>query len=318
MKNSDFYARKVKRILGKLPKRSDDEPVDPVRLLVTAVLAEDATARQVSSAMAAIAAEYVDFNELRVSPTKDIVECVGRGFPRARAKAEAVTGALNAIFERANGLSMAFLAKKTKREVRRILREEMGLSPYAESVVTLLGFDGHAIPADTLLLEALKLDKRIHPDSDVPDLQGFLERIIANKDAPAAHEALRAYANKCAARVNRELARRAKAEAEARAKAEAEAKAQAEAEAKAQAEAEARAKAKAEAETKAKRAAAKKLARRKAAARKAASKRTSAKSTAARTAKKKAKARPAPKARKPAKAKKKTAARKPASPRAKK
>jgi len=310
MKNSNFYARKVKRILGKLPQRSADEPVDPIRLLVTAVLAENATSRQVLSATSAIDAEYVDFNELRVSPIKDIVECIGRGFPGARAKAEAVTGALNAVFERTNGLSMAFLAKKIKREVRRILREEMGLSPYAESVLTLLSFDGHAIPVDTLLLEALKLDKRIHPDSDVPDLQGFLERIIANKDAPGAHEVLRAYANKWGARVNRELARRAKVEAEARAEAEAKAEAKA--------EAEARAKAKAEAETKAKRAAAKKMARRKAAARKAASKKTSGRGKAARSAKKKAKARPAKKAPKPAKGKKKTAARKPASRRAKK
>jgi endonuclease III len=249
MKNSALYARKIKRLLsrksGGIAARA--EPVDALRLLVKGIMEEDATAKQVTAALAALEQEYVDFNELRVSPLKDVYECLGKGFPGARAKADAVTRALNVVFGQANALSLDYLAKKPKREVRKVLREKLGLSPYAESVVTLYGFDGHAIPADNLLLEALKLDGYVHPGSDVPDLQGFLERIIPNKDAIPAHEALREYAWRRAGRVAKELARRAKlaAEAEAKAKAEAEAQAKAEAEAKAKAEAEAKAKAKA-------------------------------------------------------------------------
>ena len=255
MKNSALYARKIKRLLsrksGGIAARA--EPVDALRLLVKGIMEEDATAKQVTAALAALEQEYVDFNELRVSPLKDVYECLGKGFPGARAKADAVTRALNVVFGQANALSLDYLAKKPKREVRKVLREKLGLSPYAESVVTLYGFDGHAIPADNLLLEALKLDGYVHPGSDVPDLQGFLERIIPNKDAIPAHEALREYAWRRAGRVAKELARRAKlaAEAEAKAKAEAEAKAKAEAEAQAKAEAEAKAKAEAEGKAKA-------------------------------------------------------------------
>lgn len=254
MKNSAVYARKVKRLLAGATRAAGepDEPVDVIRLLVVSIMAEDATAKQAAAALQDLDEEYVDVNELRVSPLKDIVECVGRSFPGSRAKAEAVTHALNVVFRHSNTLSLDHLAKKTKREVRRLLREKYGLSAYAESVLTLYGFDGHAIPVDRLLLEALKLDGRIHPDSDLPDLQGFLERIIANKDARASHEALRSYASKMGGRVARELGRRARAEAKAVAAAEAKAKAEAEAKAAAAAEAKAKAEARAAARAKAK------------------------------------------------------------------
>jgi hypothetical protein len=221
MKNSAKYARKIKPLLSGAKKAEKPEQVDEIRLLLEAVMQENAASKQAAEGVAVLEQEFVDFNELRVSPPKDIVERLDRSFPNARAKAEAVTRALNAVFSRANVLSMEYLAKKPKRDIRRALREELGLSPYAESVLTLCAFDGHAVPVDTLLLEALKLDKYIHPDSDVPDLQGFLERIILSKNALAAHEALRAYASKAAPRVARELARRAKKAAAARAKAEA-------------------------------------------------------------------------------------------------
>ena len=254
MKNSDKYARKVKRLVAGSRPAERNEPPDPIRLLVAGVLEEDVTSRQAASAMNALEAEFVDFNELRVSPVKDIVDCIGRQFLHVRAKAEMISRALNAIFEHANMLSVTFLMKRPKREIRQMLREKLGLSRYAESIVTLYGFEGHAIPVDELLLESLKIGEKIHPDSDLKDLQGFLERIIPAKDAAAAAEAMRRHAAKNAARVHKiwtERAQAARAKAEAQAKAEAEAKAKADAEAKAKADAEAKAKADAEAKAKA-------------------------------------------------------------------
>ena len=213
MKDSAKYARRIRPLLSgakRAEKAEQAEQVDKIRLLLRAVLEEDATSKQAAEGMAVLEQEFVDLNELRVSPPKDIVERLGRNFPNAQAKASGVTTALNAIFDRTNTLSLEYLAKQTKRDVRKTLREEFGLSLYAESVLTLYAFDGHAMPVDNLLLEALKLDKYIHPGSDMADLQGFLERIILSKHAVGAHEALRAYATKACGRVARELARRAK------------------------------------------------------------------------------------------------------------
>jgi len=241
MKDSETYARKIKKLLGAAPPADAAAPsVDLIERMVHAVFEENATAKLADKAVADMATEFVDLNELRVSPIKDICECVGRKYPGVREKALAVTRALKRVFDNVNVLSLEYLVKKPKREVRRRLREDLGLSPYAEAVMTLTGFQGHAIPVDELLLDALKLEELIYPDSDVPDLQGFLERIISSKTALAAHAALRAYAAKAMPVVQREWARRQRLreEAEAKARAEAEAKARAEAEAKARAEAE--------------------------------------------------------------------------------
>lgn len=249
MKNSAKYEKRVKKLFAGAAKAAAPPEEDLVRLMLLAILEEDTTARKAASAMAALSEEFVDFNELRVSPVKDIAECLGKGFPGVHAKAAAITGALNAAFKCTDALSPEFLAPETKREIRKALRKRFFLSPYAESVLTLCGFDGHAVPVDSLLLEALKLDDCIHPDSDIADLQGFLERIIRNKDAVGCHQALRRYAAKAVSRVAKELARREKlAEAEAAAKAKVEAAAAA----KAKARETAKAKAKREAAKKAK------------------------------------------------------------------
>lgn len=236
MKNSAKYEKKIKRLISKRVKASPAGRTDHITMLIEGILSEDTTPAKASSAMSALNEEFVDFNELRVSPIRDIVDVLGEGFPGVRAKANCMIGALQTIFDQTNDLCLDFLAKKTKREIRSVLREKIGLSLYAESFLTLFGFSGHAMPVDNLLLEALKLDGHIHPDSDLPDLQGFLERITPGKDAMSWHEALRDYAVGAAAKVARERARRRR-QAEAKAKEEAKAKAKEEAKAKAKAEA---------------------------------------------------------------------------------
>jgi endonuclease-3 len=210
MRNSAYYARKVRRLFSPAAK-SAPPPTDSIRLMLAAILQENAPGRPGESAMAALEQEFVDFNELRVSPVKDIVDVLGRNFIAARSKAEAITRALNVVFDRTNALVLEYLAKQPKRELRRLLREDLGLSPYAESVVTLYGFSGHAIPVDDALLLALKANGYIHPASDLADLQGFLERIIPAKDAVRCHEALREYVSRLLKRIAPELVRLEKA-----------------------------------------------------------------------------------------------------------
>ena len=207
MKNSAHYARKIRKLIGPVSKNASPPEMDLVRLMVLGVLEEDATPKLAADALARLEVEYVDYNELRVSPTKDIVDCLGRDFPQARVKAEAVILSLNTTFERTNALSLQPLTKKPKREVRKMLREDFGLSAYAEGMLTLLGFGGHAIPVDHSLLVGLRQGEFIHPDADLDDLQGFLERVIGGKEAVSAHMALREHVSRNFARIGKELAR---------------------------------------------------------------------------------------------------------------
>jgi len=225
MKNASSYEKKIKKLLGGMGGAAAEAapPADPIRVLVESVLQADASDKQAEAALAEIEKEYVDFNELRVSPVKEIVECIGRTHPFARRKAESLRSALQAVFQRTCALTLDFLAKKPKKEARRLLLES-GLDSYAAARVTLLVFGGHAVPVDETLVDCLKLEGYVHPASDVSDVQGFLERVVPQKNAVAAHRLLRQFVAASA----KALARKRKADEAARRRAEQEAQRQAE------------------------------------------------------------------------------------------
>ena len=237
MKNATRYQKKMRKLLGSMGKAAPPQPdADPIRVMLESILEADSSAKQTQKAIAELEREFVDFNELRVSPPKEIVDRVGRDFPRARQKAMEIVTVLNGLYGQTSGLTFGHTEKMTKRDLRRHLAE-LGLSPYAAACMMLKLFEAHAVPVDETLVECLEMDGYIHPGSALDDVQAFLERIILQKDAPAAHELFRWYIEKSA----RALARRRKAKAAAEAKARAEAEAKAKAEARA-ARAKARAK----------------------------------------------------------------------------
>ena len=194
MKNATSYAKKVKKLLGRLqdvhPQLEED--ADPVRILVRSVLAEDASRKDADRALAALEEEFADLNELRASPPKDVIECVGWNLPDVRQKTEMLLKVLNGLFQRVFDVSVEYMRGMPKRGLRRHLKE-LGLSPYPGACLTLMVFGGHAVPVDRTLIECLEMGGYVHPGSDLNDVRGFLERIISQKDAIAAHEVLRGY-----------------------------------------------------------------------------------------------------------------------------
>lgn len=252
MKNATKYQKKIKQFLSGIRKSATPPPAeqDPFAVMVKAILAADAP-KQAAKAFDTLTREYVDLNELRVSPVKEIVDTLGRDFPEARRKAEEITSVMNAIFTSRNNLKLDYVEKMPKRDLRRHLHE-LGLSPFAAAVMMMQLFGGHAIPVDQGLVDCLEIDGYIEPDSTIEDVQAFLERIILQKQAHAAHEFFSEYVAKNEKMLTKKRkAAEAQAEAEAAAeaaKAKVKADAQAAAEAKkAAANAEAKAQAAAEA-----------------------------------------------------------------------
>jgi hypothetical protein len=241
MKNATRHQKNLKKFLSGIDKSAAVPPADadPIRAMIDAILAADAP-KQSAKALEALEKEFVDFNELRVAPVKDIVDTLGRDFPDARRKGEETTTVLNAIFNRRNNLVLDYVEKMSKRDARRHLGE-LGLSPYAAGVMMLQVFGGHAVPVDQGLVDCLEADGCVGPGGSVEEVQALLERIILQKQAWSAHEFFRDYVAKNA----KMLAKKRKsdaAKAEAQAAVEAQAEAQAEAAAE-QSAAEARAKA---------------------------------------------------------------------------
>lgn len=292
MKHAGKYKPKLKRLikkgLAKRPKDPEVPPGDPIGALVLGIIEADTTPKQAEKAFKALEREYVDFNELRASPVRDIIECIGEDYPDVFERATMIRTVLGGIFAQCSSVSLDYLAKLPKRDLRQRLAE-LGLNEYASGMAMLMGLGIHAIPLDRDLADCMEMAGCVYPDSEMADIQGFIERAVPKQSARAGHEFFREYVQTKA----KPLAKRHKAEAERRA-AEAEVKAAAEAEAKAAAEAEAKAAAKAE------------KARKQAEKKKAAKKKTAKKKTARKAA------RTTPRARKKAAARKtvKKAARK--------
>ncbi|MBN1553842.1 MAG: hypothetical protein JXA11_03800 [Phycisphaerae bacterium] len=226
MKDARTYERKVKKLLSGAKKTAAIPPVnaadDMLLRMIEAIFLADATDGDVAKAVSAIQKEFVDFNELRVAPEKDILECIGKEHPRGRAKVLILHAVLNGVYERANRLSVEYMADMSKREVRRHLKE-LGMCSFGEAYTAMTCFGVHAIPVDETLFEVLQMNQCVHESSDVDDTQAFLERIIPQKNGPAAHGYFRQYIAKHAKALEKkrkeDAARRA-AEEEARRQAE--------------------------------------------------------------------------------------------------
>ncbi len=223
MKDAGKYKAKLATLLKRLPKTPKDANVelqDPIRAMVLGILGANATARQVERGFKAVNGEYVDFNELRVSPERDIVECIGENYPDAYGRARMIRTSLGGIFAQCSTVSMEYLDKLPRRDVRRRL-SELGLDEYAAGVTMLWGLGLHAVAVDDDLALCLELKGCVHPGADIADIQGFVERAVPKQRAHAAHQFFRDLIQSNA----KAMAKRRKAEAKARAAAEAAAKA---------------------------------------------------------------------------------------------
>lgn len=195
MKNATTYAKKIKKLLGNLSKPKAAAPAeDLVLVLVEAILSPDAARKDVHRAVSVLTSEFVDLNELRVSPAKEILDAVGRDFPHAREKADTLVRALNSVFDKSGRMNIDYMKDMPRKDLRRHLAE-IGLSPYSAAYVMLIGFDIPTLPVDVSLADALKMNDDIGP-CDIEEAQGFLERTIPAKQILAAHEFFRGYIEK--------------------------------------------------------------------------------------------------------------------------
>ncbi|MCE5327009.1 MAG: hypothetical protein LLG01_11420 [Planctomycetaceae bacterium] len=246
MKSLKAYESKIKKILNenrpaRRPRKTADQG-DPVVTMIEGILQADATEAEATVAMGLLNEEFVDYNELRVAPVKDIVECL-RELPFSRRKACTLQDSLNAIFYRTNDVSGAYMEKLPAKAVRRHLME-LGLDHYAAAYAAMVGLGVRALPVDQTLVESMELNGHLPSGLDRAEIQKMLERIVGRSDMMTAHLALRQYVAKHA----KALAKHRKIQEEAQAKIDAAAQAVADAAAKAKAEADALAKAKVKAE----------------------------------------------------------------------
>ena len=189
---------KVKRLLSTLGKRlapsAPPKGMAPLDVLVLAVLRSNATLNQALNGLEIMHQEFVDFNEMRVAPPKDIADLLGRKMSGARAKADRITLVLNNVYDHGNELDFEHMADMGKRQQRTHLREALGLDGFGEAYLMAHVFEAPSIPVDDRLLDKLKDDKIVGSAVPASEVRTMLERAIRPDGRAAAFELLALYA----------------------------------------------------------------------------------------------------------------------------
>jgi len=196
MKNSSEYSKKLRRLYNSLKRKYPKiQPVthdDLVEALIYSIVSENLTARAAQTAMKRLAENFVDFNDLRVSRSEEIIETLGEDTPETKQIASSLTRALAAVFNRYNTLSLEALKNIGKRPAKQALGQMDGTSRFVVNYCVLTALHGHAIPLTGRMLEYLRDDELVHPDADEQEIEGFLTRQIPARNGYEFYRLLRA------------------------------------------------------------------------------------------------------------------------------
>jgi endonuclease III len=178
----------MKRKPVKSTETEYDEPVDG---LVYAVVNENLTESQTQEAIKKIKEYFIDYNDLRVASIEEITEVLGKDLPESRSIAAALVSLLKASFEKYNMLSLQGLKKLGKRPAKQVLEKFVGITPFVVDYIMLTALQGHAIPLNSKMIEYLKANELVSPESSYEEIEGFLTRQISAKNAYEFYSLLR-------------------------------------------------------------------------------------------------------------------------------
>jgi endonuclease III len=185
MKNATKHAEELKSLHKRLTREykvEAIEPIDALKALVRAAMSFDVSDHRADEAMRLLDKEFVDLNELRVATELEVQEMLGQRYPAIERRVAMITAALNNIFEREHTLSLDRLKSLSKRDARQFLRELPEIHPFVEAYVMLYALDGHAIPLDEEMLDALRDHGIVDATTALEDAQKFLEHNIKAED----------------------------------------------------------------------------------------------------------------------------------------
>jgi endonuclease III len=187
MKNSKEHAQRLQRLYRELkrtyPQVARTTYEDPVEALICGIISERMSEAAAQKALREITRAFVDWNDLRVSRVEEVAEVLGRDAVASRATALALTAALRGIFDEHHKISLVTLKKLGKRPARQDLEKIEGVSRFVSNYCLLTALEAHAIPLTEQMTEYLKCNGIIEESADAEDLEGFLTRCVAAKDA---------------------------------------------------------------------------------------------------------------------------------------
>src|SRR5689334_2538270 len=201
MKSATKHAEELRSLFKRLLKEykpAPKEKQEPLKALVRGAMSFDVADARADDAMKAIDKEFVDLNELRVATDLEIQELLGTRYPQIEKRVAMITLALNAIFEKEHTLNLNRMAEISKRDARQFLRDLPEIHPFVEAYVMLYAFDGHTIPLDDQMLEYLKGEEVVEPDTALDEAQRFVEHHVKAEECHEFYTVFRAAAQSAA------------------------------------------------------------------------------------------------------------------------
>lgn len=186
MSTTTDHAKSINDFFKRLPAidvPEEIEPLEPTNELVFSFLLWESSTQRARPAMQRVASTFVDLNELRVSRVEDIVEVLGKTYPRGEERAMRLKASLHDIFSREHEVSLAKAASMGKREARKYLDSLSGMVPFVAGRVVLLSLGGHAFPLEDRSLAMLIEQGVLEPDTDLAKAVGILERHVKADEA---------------------------------------------------------------------------------------------------------------------------------------
>ncbi|MCU0914106.1 MAG: hypothetical protein MUC88_06040 [Planctomycetes bacterium] len=187
MKNSKEHAQRLQRLYRELKRaypgveRAVHE--DPVEALICGIIHERMNESAAQRAFRDITRAFVDWNDLRVSRVEEVAEALGRKSAGCRATALALTTALRGIFDDQHRISLVNLKKLGKRPARQGLEKIEGVSRFVVNYCLLTSLEAHAVPLTEEMVDYLRRQQIIDPAANDEEIESFLLRHVAAKNA---------------------------------------------------------------------------------------------------------------------------------------
>jgi endonuclease III len=195
MKNSKEYGARLQKLYRGLkrahPKVEKTTHDDPIEALIQGVVSDRNREAATLRAMKGFRGTFVDWNDLRVSRAEEIIEILQEDNAKSRATAFSLLTALRAVFDEFHTLSLQPLKKMGKRPAKQAIEALDGVGHFVVSYCMLTALQGHAIPLTETMATYLKQNDIVDPEADAHDIEGFLTRQVAAKNAYEFYSLLR-------------------------------------------------------------------------------------------------------------------------------
>ncbi len=188
MKDSKEYSKKVVSFFKKYRNKTVLKPFESdskVDSLVYSVLYEHLKTEDVDAFVTLMRGHFVDWNDLRVSRLEEIVDVLSASplpVEQKRKVSQQLVNCLNNVFTKYDCISFEEIEEIGKRQAYQELETLPDFTPFVINFL-MLNFKGsHSLPLNGMMVEYVKKEGLVHPDSTYQEISSFLERQITVDD----------------------------------------------------------------------------------------------------------------------------------------